>query len=43
MHENELAIDYATKGTRLANNLIDTICFWIVWIAHVFLFEGWQN
>lgn len=36
---NEVLVDYANKTTRFFNHVIDILFFWILWIAHVFLFD----
>jgi uncharacterized RDD family membrane protein YckC len=36
---NEILVDYTNKKTRFLNLVIDSICFWILWIIHVLLFE----
>jgi len=38
---NELKIDYASKGTRFGNNFIDTIGFYFLIFLHAMIFDGW--
>ena len=37
--ENEVTIDYAPKELRFFTYLIDTFVFWVLWIAHIFIFQ----
>jgi uncharacterized RDD family membrane protein YckC len=36
---NEISVDYTNKKTRFLNLVIDSICFWVLWIIHVLLFD----
>lgn len=38
---NELQIDYASKLIRFINFILDAIAFQIIFVLHVFIFDGW--
>ena len=40
-YNNDLTIDYASKGTRFVNFLLDSIIFVLLHIIHILIFGDW--
>ncbi len=39
--DNELIVNYASKGTRFGNNFIDTIGFYLIIFLNALVLDGW--